>query len=993
MASRKKAQSPRQPPPPLTARCSRNAVRMVREPLLPVRNPSKDSGSDTAQSLWDRAYGALKTENPRLVKRPYIAAANPGAGSNPNTSKGDAPDQAEESLDETDNRIDNANLQERQAQLDTIIEAGLQRIDEKKIKYTIAGHEFDLQDQIAQAAGLVQQVKGFVGEAVKASPEASLAWAGVCVILPILTNPSAAEQANGDGFTYVTCRMRYYVALEPLLWPKNQDPTAADPKNLKKEFEAPIVDLYQHILDFQFRSVLRFYRSWRGNLRRDLIQHDDWKGMLTKVQELEKTVNTDSTKINTLASRQALEKLSDKANGSLETLKKLLSVAERQLQVSEESRNILLKQLEILVESRDADQAAIDLLTVDNALYNSEADQHIPMCQTGTRVGILNRITAWANDVESETVFWVFGPAGTGKSTITRTLAHSLADTRQLGASYFFKRGEEGRNDTARFFPTIASQLVDTIPPFKKCLRKSLQKLGNAKVEKKALGEQFKTLILTPLSEIPPHASGILTKIIVIDALDECECYNDVPLICRLLSQLQELSTVRLRVFLTSRSANPIVDAFEDLRNNGAAYRSLSLYEEFYEETKTDISAFLKARFTTIKAKRKITTDPWPDPENLVRLVTLASQPSPLFIYAATLCRFVDDETGRKRPTRQLELWLKESDSNASQLNQIYVPILRQVLLGTDKEGEEADTLNSEDRSQLLQILGSIILLATPLPARGLAALLDIGADDVNHWLRNLHAVLDVPSDPNAPVQLLHKSFSDFLLGHEGIGIASFRVNVTEAHAMLASQCIKRMMSGNGLRRDICNVQKPGKLRDEIDEAAVASHIPPDLQYACLYWMYHLQRSGRHITDEEEVCIFLRSHFLHWLESLSLLRKLSDGIPSIRELLEIVQQSTSDTSLQFARFLKDAEKFILSYGSIIERAPLQTYGAALVFCPTKSEVKQQCWDQRLLFIRNVKGIKDDWDSLLQTLEGHSNWVWAVAFSLDGKVLARLQADA
>jgi hypothetical protein len=33
------------------------------------RNPSKDGGSDTAQSLWDRAYGTLKTENPQLVKK------------------------------------------------------------------------------------------------------------------------------------------------------------------------------------------------------------------------------------------------------------------------------------------------------------------------------------------------------------------------------------------------------------------------------------------------------------------------------------------------------------------------------------------------------------------------------------------------------------------------------------------------------------------------------------------------------------------------------------------------------------------------------------------------------------------------------------------------------------------------------------------------------------------------------------------------------------
>ena len=537
----------------------------------------------------------------------------------------------------------------------------------------------------------------------------------------------------------------------------------------------------------------------------------------------------------------------------------------------------------MLGEIRDAVQPTIKLPMTETALYDSEANYNIPLCQQGTRVGILNRITAWINNITSETIFWLYGPAGTGKSTISRTLANDLFNTGQLGASYFFKRGEKDRSGTAQFFPTIASQLIDTTPTFETCLRKSLEMPGNAKVENKSLEKQFNTIILTPLSMLSDK-SGILTRIIVVDALDECEPYEHIAEILSLFSQLKGLRKVRLRVFLTCRSTNPI-DTFEDLENKDlkdkkTTYPRLALHED--DAAKADISAFLEKSFADIKIKGKITKDPWPDPKDLDRLVSLATNPSPLFIYAATLRRFVYDSKGRKSPEKQLKLWLDQCDSNTSQLNQIYMPILRQVLLGSDKEGEEEDPLDIEDQSQLQQILGSIVFFATPLPALGLAALLKIDEVDVNRWLRNLHAVLNVPSDPNASVRLLHKSFSDFLLGHEGTVTDNFRVDPAETHAMLASKCIQRME--NRLSKDICRFRDPGKSRDEIDKAIIARHIPPDLEYACLYWVYHLQHSGRRITDSDELCIFLHTHFLHWLESLSWMRKISEGILAISSL-------------------------------------------------------------------------------------------------------------
>jgi hypothetical protein len=129
-------------------------------------------------------------------------------------SNKDCLDHAGKDLDETDNIINGSNLLERRVQLETIVGYGLQRVDEKRT---------NVKDQIAQAAKMILWAKNLIGEAVKACPEASIAWAGVCIILPLLTNPSTADEANRDGFTYVTTRMRYYAALEPLLLDLGQD--------------------------------------------------------------------------------------------------------------------------------------------------------------------------------------------------------------------------------------------------------------------------------------------------------------------------------------------------------------------------------------------------------------------------------------------------------------------------------------------------------------------------------------------------------------------------------------------------------------------------------------------------------------------------------------------------------------------------------------------------------------------------------------------------
>jgi hypothetical protein len=56
--------------------------------------------------------------------------------------------------------------------------------------------------------------------------------------------------------------------------------------------------------------------------------------------------------------------------------------------------------------------------------------------------------------------------AGTRKSTISRSIAQISDDKGDLGASFFFKRGEGDRGNAGLFIEKIVTQLVQKLPFF-----------------------------------------------------------------------------------------------------------------------------------------------------------------------------------------------------------------------------------------------------------------------------------------------------------------------------------------------------------------------------------------------------------------------------------------------------------------------------------------------------------------------------------------------
>ncbi|KAI0808477.1 hypothetical protein GGR55DRAFT_689852 [Xylaria sp. FL0064] len=608
------------------------------------------------------------------------------------------------------------------------------------------------------------------------------------------------------------------------------------------------------------------------------------------------------------------------------------------------------------------------------AAFDSHAEEHNPTCLPGTRVDLLDVIRQWVEDPNANAVFWLNGMAGTGKSTISRTLAHFFSDRGYLGASFFFKRGESDRGGVSKFFTTITAHLVQRMPALAHRINKVID--NDPGIFGKTLQQQFERLIRDPLSEVFSYDANAKAIVIIIDALDECDKDEDVKLIIRLLSKVNKSKSLRpsLRIFLTSRPELPIRLGFAGVQGT---YHDLVLHE--IEETviKHDLSIYFKYELAKIKEEynksvpqyRQLPST-WPKRSEIQTLIKMAT---PLFIFAATVCRFIAErKTGT--PDTKLRIILEHKTQNRkSKPDVTYQLVLDQLLLNMSSDEEE-------EAIELFQYLvGSMVLLKSPLSTSALSNLLDIPEDTINTQLDYLHSVLNISSLPNSPVRLLHLSFRDFLLNSSNK--SRFWIDEQIAHRRLAKHCIRIM--NQTLRKDMCGLNWPGTRYKDIDQQTINSRLTPEVQYACQYWAYHVGQAKDCIVDGDHVHLFLQRHFLHWLEALGLIRQISRGLDNIRALGSLLQ---SGSCIQASRFINDALHFTRANIKEIEAAPLQTYYSALVFAPEESII-------RGTFRNDIPDwISVLWDDCLRTMEGHTDIVLSVEFSPDGRTVAFGSAD-
>lgn len=112
----------------------------------------------------------------------------------------------------------------------------------------------------------------------------------------------------------------------------------------------------------------------------------------------------------------------------------------------------------------------------------------------------------------------------------------------------------------------------------------------------------------------------------------------------------------------------------------------------------------------------------------------------------------------------------------------------------------------------------------------------------------------------------------------------------------------------------------------------------------------------------------------------------------LKALKSLIDNSQSHARHQNEVLFNEFERFASRYGFVIQEAPLQTYAAALAFCPQASATKRLFWDQRLGFIDRVRVMHDAWDPCIQLLSGHTDAVKTVTFSPDGQTIMSTSCD-
>ncbi|KAL0573601.1 hypothetical protein V5O48_008360 [Marasmius crinis-equi] len=408
-----------------------------------------------------------------------------------------------------------------------------------------------------------------------------------------------------------------------------------------------------------------------------------------------------------------------------------------------------------------------------------------PRCLLGTRRRTLSEILSWISTGE-ESLLWLSGIAGSGKSSVMATLHDYLAQIGRSGRLAAYVRFHRSTfASPSKFVKALAYRLAS----FDRRLGAEIATVLDDQpvILQQPLANQLLSLVTQPLDKYKATMKAQGQIIVLIDGLDECMeepggsgAFNEL---LTLFSQLASRKTFKrfpfLRFIVASRPEEPIHTAFTkstkpDNDPDHPTIRHLRL-DTSSPETTADILHYLTVKFAEIFQKNDEFKDMC-EQQNAVQ--RLAESSHGLFIWAAVVFRFLRDFPRPGRLRSALDMTLHQNTSAVGTLNELYSTLLESVA----GDGDE------DIKSHIRTILGFVVAfekvkstgLISPEVAltetilRGLLIHLTDEVDDILFLLPKLGAFIEGAysvDSPDAELDLLHKSFEDYLTNERRAGV------------------------------------------------------------------------------------------------------------------------------------------------------------------------------------------------------------------------------
>ncbi|KAH6654591.1 hypothetical protein BKA67DRAFT_517795 [Truncatella angustata] len=779
----------------------------------------------------------------------------------------------------------------------------------------------------------VQTARVLMNSAVQFVPQAAVAWAGVCLGLEVLSNPIAEDRENREGIIYVLSRMEWYWNLASLLLDENSNEQSF--AGLRSQLEKNIRQVYEKLLSYQLKSICLYDRHWLATISRDALKVDGWADQLSKIKEVEAAVQRDMEQYNTEKATIWLGRLADTASAMEKSLQDIHLTIQNQA----------LQQERRFQDDKD-NQCLHDLFVTDPRKDKKRIEE--------TKGGLLEGSYSWIlehdhfirfrNDRQSR-LLWIKGDPGKGKTMLLCGIIDKIEQNPSDLLSYFFCQATSNELDNAiSVMRGLIYNLIDQDPSLIKHVRKKY----DDKREKLFTGANVWYEIrdiATAIFEDP----SLKDATIIIDALDECNTDREL-----LLDLIVNSSTVKW--IISSRNWSDI----EAKLNNAKQMDKLHL-EINQDAVARAVNFYIEYKVDQLEKSKKYDEKT----KDAVRHY-LTSNADGTFLWVALVCHQLADQKVQKRHT------IGTLRSFPPGLNALYKRMIEQI-----SESKDAEVCR-----EILALVSTVYQPVSVDELKGLVlSLKDLGQDEVQEIIASCGSFLTLRE---GSIFFVHQSAKDFLLENASDEILCS--GIQHQHGEIFARSLDLLY--NTLRRDIYDLRNPGFPVEKVKTPA--SDPLASIRYSCIFWVDHLQDSGvvtkAGMSKESEftssILKFLRNNYLQWLEALSLMRNIPEGVKAIEKLEKTLIETNSQ---ELQSLVKDARRFILSQKGGIEVAPLQVYTSALIFSPTKSLIRRLFNREYPSWIKLAPKVEADWNACLQTLEGHTGSVWSVAFSADGRV--------